>query len=112
MHCRVRYSLDFDLKIRSGQVWMDTQMEPLMEPLIDPQTDPWMECMTDRLRQTLDGLLTDSQQIPDRLQEIDFKDSIWRGVKMSSPNWESCPNELSKFGAHLERSSHGPPIDP
>ena len=21
MHCRVRYSLEFDLKIRSGQVW-------------------------------------------------------------------------------------------
>ena len=30
--------------------------------------------------------------------EIDFKVSIWRAGTMSSPNLESCPNELSKFG--------------
>ena len=34
----------------------------------------------------------------DRLQNIDFKVSIWRAGTMSSPNLESCPNELSKFG--------------
>ena len=32
---------------------------------------------------------------------------------MSSPNLESCPNELSKFGAHLERlSADGPLTNP
>ena len=29
MHYRVRYSLDFDLKIHSGQVWQPTGMTPM-----------------------------------------------------------------------------------
>ena len=84
---------------------MDTQMEPLMECLTDTRETimtPWYNP---------DGFPMD-WGIPDRLQEIDFNVSIWRAGKMRSSNLESCPNELSKFAAHLERSSDGPPMDP
>ena len=84
---------------------MDTQMEPLMECLTDTRETimtPWYNP---------DGFPMDWGTL-DRLQEIDFNVSIWRAGKMRSSNLESCPNELSKFAAHLERSSDGPPMDP
>ena len=77
-----------------------------------PLTDSWRtpEGLLIDSRRTPDGLLADTWRIPDRLQEIYFKVLIWRAVPMSSPNLESCSNELSKFCVHLDPTD--PPTDP
>jgi hypothetical protein len=60
---------------------------------------------------TPDLFQTNSWQTPERLQEINFRSQFGELSPMSSPNLESCNNELSKFGAHLGEATYRNNLD-